>query len=147
MLRILLSFFIFVSGHFSHFIRPFGLNFAFASNQIGTTKTAAEIVNLDIRLDVNGALITHPQARLKMGEKGSITQMSVDGASSYIIEVTPTRKDKGIIQLDFAIKKWSDGKTVLLSSPHVKTLVGRISKIQSKAKDQSEIMLTVSTLR
>jgi hypothetical protein len=122
-------------------------NFAFSSNQVGTPKVAGNVIDLDIRLDVNGSLVTHPQAHVKMGEKASITQMAVDGASSYTIEVTPQKDSKGMIDLNFAIMRWNQGKTSVLSTPQLKMMMGRTSRMEVKVKDQSRLMLTVSTLR
>ncbi len=100
-------------------------------------------VKLDIRLDIDGVLISHPTATLKFGEKGSITQYSKDGASSYIIEVTPIRKSRNEVQMSFAIKKSSQGQTVLLSSPRIVSLFGQVARVEQKSDNSSVMKLTV----
>ncbi len=133
-----------LSFSFAVFLTP---KLAWGSKQIESHQVSKNVVDLDIRLDVNGALVTHPQAHIKIGEKASITQMAVDGASSYTIDVTPHRDAKGVIDLDFAISRWIEGKIMVLSTPHLKMLMGRTARAESKAKDQSRLLLTVSTVR
>jgi spore coat protein U-like protein len=105
---------------------------------------ASNSVKFNMSLEVDGTVVSRPQATLNFGEKGAVTQTVKNGDSSYTIEVTPTMGAKNEVLMTFAVKRTRNGETTLLSSPKVATLSGETATVEQKAQGMPALKLTVT---
>ena len=115
----------------------------FLVTSVPTMALAAQTVKLDMRLELNGRLVSHPRVNLMIGKKGTIVQ-GVNAISSYAIEITPRWRGKDKVQLSFIVKQTLRGKTTLLSTPRVVTLIGQTAMLEQRNREMPRLRLVVT---
>ena len=103
----------------------------------------ADAVGIEMNLQVDGKTVATPYTLVLLGETDTVTQKNADG-SSYVIQVTPTKTDKGFVDMAFQISKEMHGQTTLLSTPHVVTANAEQADIEVGKKGQPTVKLSVT---
>ena len=105
--------------------------FLFAS----TGFAAEEAINLDMKLRIDGKLVSQPRVVSLSGKRASIESVSKEG-DGFSIEVTPTLKDKNQIHMKFVVAKLEKDKRSILSEPQMVSLLGQQAEISEASTDE-----------
>jgi hypothetical protein len=112
----------------------------FANAEITSTKP----VMLDLQLELDGKMISHPHASVLPGKTGVITQKLEGQDVSYEIQIRPIMKSAKAVELDFVISRAIGSQTRVLSKPRVIARNNSTASLEQRSKDQPTLKLTVT---
>ena len=108
-----------------------------------TAMAGDTVLNLDIELSINGAVVSRPKIMTLSGETASI-QSTAEG-EGYFIEVTPTVEKDNQVKMKFVVAKVDDSIKTVLNEPLIITKLGQVAQIQQENTDSKEsLSLTVT---
>ncbi len=113
-------------------------------SSIGLAGTEEAII-LDMKLSIDGNLVSQPKIISISGETASIKSVSKDG-TGISIAVTPTLQKKNQVLMKFVLTKLENDKETILSQPQIITLLGQSAEISEKSKGRpnKKMSLTVT---
>ena len=114
----------------------------FAASAIAST--TPKYISLDMKLEVNGEVVSHPSAKVLEGHKAEITQAAQGDQPTYSIQVEPSINAKNAVQINFVVTEMKNGKSRVVSRPRVVALNHESASIEQKSEDHSGIKLTVT---
>lgn len=100
-------------------------------------------VDMDLALEVNGALITQPHVAVALDGRGMLAQQMEDG-SFYTIEVKPTKKTTHTLMMDFAVSRIVHGQSELIAAPKVIVRNGYKARVEEKVATGDRVSLSVN---
>lgn len=105
-------------------------------------------ITLDMKLSIDGRLVSHPTVVSMSGETVSVESASEDGSGVYI-EVTPTLQNKNEVFMKFVVSKLEEGKKTIISKSTIMSFLGKTGEIsqESTTGESNESMSLVVTCR
>lgn len=110
--------------------------------------SAEKQITLDMKLSIDGKLVSQPRVVTISGETASIESASEDGDGIFI-EVTPTLQNKNEVFMKIIVAKLEKGKITILGNPQIISLLGEPVEITQESTDgpkQSMSLAVTATL-
>jgi len=105
--------------------------------------TEDRIVVLEVKLSIDGRLVSQPKILSVSGETATIESKCEEG-NGIFIEVTPTVQGENQVHMSFVIAQVYNGTKTVLSEPRIVSLLGHSAELTQGSKDNSQQTMSLA---
>lgn len=106
----------------------------------------ANLVLIDVRVEVKGKAVHSQRVELTEGEKGAftVTAGGTAGEQGISVEVRPRLIDASLVELDCTVIESRDGRRSVLARPRIVTPSGTVAWIEQAMVGEFPVRLTMT---
>ena len=117
---------------------------SFAISAFAAVKTNPDFVTLDMKLEVNGKFVSGPRMIKPYGSKGAIAEQAAGDASSYTVEVSPTKESDTTVALSVAVSQKENGAAKILFTGKLIAEDGKTTELSRQDAGLQNLKLEVT---